>query len=74
MEYILLCKERDEIYPVEVETLNVSLLRARARTNPGLEYYLLKYSDKYKITPEAFIEAIQKHPDILKKSDMIQKI
>lgn len=74
MQYILLCKERNEVYPVEAETLNIPLLRARTRMNPELEYYILKYNGKYGITPEAFIKAIQKCPGILEKSDMIQKI
>lgn len=74
MEIIVICKEREKIYSVEFETLNIELLKHRSRLNADLNYYILKIDRNVDISPEAYIETIKRHPRILEKSDMIEKL
>lgn len=71
----LLCKERGIVRVVEVNRENsISSLALRARENADLDYYVFTFKDDPGISAEAMVETFKRFPNLLDKSDMVERL
>lgn len=73
---VVLVKENNNIRILEGNgEISSTLLSMRSRLTSGdIQYYVLDYDPSLGMRIDAYVEALNQHPDLLEKSKLITKI